>query len=278
MTPLVPTRPPSRAAGQARFVAVALSLAIHGAAAAAFLFAVDDERPAPGGTISVELVSALPGGSGGPHETADKPTSKAEPAQTAEAATPAETANTKPAPETLEAPIKPAADEPRETVAKPKPKAEPEAVRKLEEAARPKLATKPAPRVAPARKAEPDAARDAGTAGPAGSAADGPQIAAIERTAPGFAVGSGANPLPDYPYRARRAGHQGRVVLKVAVGADGVPVAVTVERSSGHDSLDDAALDTVRRWRFAPATVGGVAVAGTVEVPITFRLVNDTAR
>jgi protein TonB len=272
MMPLAPPRPPSRAAGQARFAAVALSLAIHGVAAAAFLLAVDDERPAPGGTISVELVSALPGGSGGPHATADKPASKTEPA------TPAETADTKPAPETLEAPVVPAADEPHETAAKPKPKAEPEAVRTLEEAARPKLATKPAPTVAPVRKAEPDAARDAGTAGPAGSAADGPEIAALERTAPGFAVGSGANPLPDYPYRARRAGHQGRVVLKVAVGADGVPVTVTVERSSGHDSLDDAALDTVRRWRFAPATAGGVAVPGTIEVPITFRLVNDSAR
>jgi len=278
MTSPASPRPASRAAGQARFAAVALSLAIHGAAAAAFLFAVDDERPAPGGTITVELVSALPGGSGGPHATADKPASKAEPATAAEVAAPVETADAEPAPKTLEAPVMPAADEPQEKSAKPKPKAEPDAVRALEEAARPKLATKPAPRVAQARKAEPDAAHDAGTAGPAGSAADGPQIAAIERTAPGFAVGSGANPLPDYPYRARRAGHQGRVVLKVAVGADGVPVAVTVERSSGHDSLDDAALDTVRRWRFAPATVGGVAVAGAVEVPITFRLVNDTAR
>ena len=67
-------------------------------------------------------------------------------------------------------------------------------------------------------------------------------------------------------------------MLKVAVSAGGTPVAVTVEHSSGHDSLDDAALDTVRRWHFTPATLGGLAVAGTVEVPITFRLVGEKPR
>ena len=275
MTPAAPPRPPSRAAGRARYAALALSLAIHGAAAAAILFAVDDDRPAPGGAISVELVSAVPGGSGGAHETADRPARDPEPEKKVETTAPAETAEAKPVPDRTEkAPVAPAADEGRE-LAKPKPKAEPEAVRQLEEAARPKLAHRPAKTSTPEHKAEPDIARDTGTAGPAGSAADAPQVATVDRTAPGFAVGSGANPLPDYPYRARRAGHEGRVVLRVAVDAAGMPTAVTVARSSGHDSLDDAALEAVRHWRFTPATAAGLAVAGTVEVPITFRLVGD---
>ncbi|MGE5147681.1 MAG: TonB family protein [Candidatus Eiseniibacteriota bacterium] len=276
MTPLAPHRP-SRPAGRARFGALALSLALHGAAAAAILYGVDQALPAPGGAISVELVASVPGGSAGAHSAADTPAAKPEPAPTAQPEKAEAIPKVEPAPEPTEAPVVPAKDEPTETKPLPKPAPAPEATRALEQAARPKLALKPAPkpaqRAAPARQSEPDRMRDSGTAGPAGSAADTPQTAALERTAPGFAVGSGANPLPDYPYRARRLGHEGRVVLKVAVGANGVPASVTVEHSSGHDTLDDAALDTVRRWHFTPATLAGVAVAGTVEVPITFRLV-----
>jgi protein TonB len=270
--------------------ALGLSLAIHGAAAAAFLIAAEDDLPVPGGAISVELVAALPGGSAGAHAAADKPAPAPEETATEAAREPAvpekpepepvEPAKTEAVPEPVEkdAPILPAADAPAETVVRPKPPAQPEAARKLEEAARPKLADKPPAKPAPARKAAPDTARDSGTAGPSGAAADTPEVAAIERTAPGFAVGSGANPLPDYPYRARRLGQQGRVVLRVAVSPNGMPVEVEVARSSGHDNLDDAALDTVRQWRFTPAQIGGVAVAGTVEVPITFRLLGENAR
>lgn len=281
MTPLVPRRPPSRAAGRARFAAIALSVAIHGAAAAALLYSRDEALPAPGGAISVELVAAVPGGSAGAHVAADLPAAKPEPVQQQpqpEATRPAATTAPEPVPETAEAPTAPAEEMPSEPKPLPKPAPAPQVTKQLESAARPKLAAKPSPPATPARQAEPDTARDKGTAGPAGSAADAPQTATVERTAPGFAVGSGANPLPDYPYRARRLGQQGRVVLKVAVGADGTPVAVTVEHSSGHDSLDDAALESVRRWHFTPASVGGIAVPGTVEVPITFRLVKETPR
>jgi protein TonB len=274
VTPLAPLCPPSRAAGRARYAALALSLAIHGAAAA-LLFGAHDTRPVPGGAISVELVAAVPGGSAGAHETADRPAREPEPEKAVEPQKPAETTEVKPRPEPEEKPeppVAPVAEEGRE-LAKPKP--EPEAVRTLEETARPKLALKPAKAAAAAHKAEPDTARDTGSAGPAGSAANGPQVATVERTAPGFAVGSGANPLPDYPYHARRAGYQGRVVLRVAVGLDGTPRTVAVARSSGHDVLDDAALAAVRRWRFTPATVAGLPVEGTVEVPIEFRLVGD---
>ena len=65
------------------------------------------------------------------------------------------------------------------------------------------------------------------------------------------------------------------MAMAVKVSPNGVPAQVTVKESSGHDSLDAAALDTVRRWRFTPATLGGTAVAGAVEVPITFRLVGE---
>ncbi|RPH46639.1 MAG: energy transducer TonB [Burkholderiales bacterium] len=56
-------------------------------------------------------------------------------------------------------------------------------------------------------------------------------------------------------------GEQGEVRLDVHVGADGAVIDVQVRASSGSPALDRAAIDTVRRWRFRPATVDGQAVA-----------------
>lgn len=80
------------------------------------------------------------------------------------------------------------------------------------------------------------------------------------------------NPRPPYPLAARRQGIEGRVLLSVQVGADGASHAVRLKRSSGHALLDDAALQTVRRWRFVPAQRGDTPVESWVDVPILFRL------
>jgi len=77
---------------------------------------------------------------------------------------------------------------------------------------------------------------------------------------------------PLYPASARARGAQGRVVLRVVVSAEGVPVAITVARTSGHDDLDTAATEAVHAWRFAPATRDGAPVSATAEVPVSFRL------
>jgi protein TonB len=80
------------------------------------------------------------------------------------------------------------------------------------------------------------------------------------------------NPRPRYPWISRRRGEQGRVVLEVAVAADGRAKEVRVKRSSGSARLDRAALAAVRAWRFKPALSYGRAVAGRIDVPIVFRL------
>ncbi|MEE8283537.1 MAG: TonB family protein [Alphaproteobacteria bacterium] len=80
------------------------------------------------------------------------------------------------------------------------------------------------------------------------------------------------NPRPQYPWISRRRGEQGRVVLEVAVAADGRAKEVRVKRSSGSARLDRAALAAVRAWRFKPALSYGRAVAGRIDVPIVFRL------
>ena len=87
-----------------------------------------------------------------------------------------------------------------------------------------------------------------------------------------------SNPPPYYPASARRHAQQGTVTVKVLVGADGSVERAEIADSSGFDSLDDAALETVRsRWRFVPARHGGVAVESWVLVPIRFALLEANA-
>ena len=71
---------------------------------------------------------------------------------------------------------------------------------------------------------------------------------------------------------ARRLGEEGRVLLRVTVGADGRVRDAAVRQSSGYDDLDRAALRAVRRWTFVPARADGRAVASRVTVPIDFKL------
>lgn len=82
-------------------------------------------------------------------------------------------------------------------------------------------------------------------------------------------------PEPAYPTLARRLGYEGRVVLHIQVMATGSVGAVQVERSSGYALLDEAALESVKRWRFKPAQRGGQPVDATLLVPITFKLQNQ---
>ncbi len=79
-----------------------------------------------------------------------------------------------------------------------------------------------------------------------------------------------SSPPPAYPREALRRGESGETLLRVHVGADGVPYAIDLVRSSGSRSLDRAATDAARKWRFNPARRGGQAIAGTVQVPISF--------
>jgi protein TonB len=80
------------------------------------------------------------------------------------------------------------------------------------------------------------------------------------------------NTPPIYPETARRAGWEGRVTVRVEVSADGSPMSVALQKSSGYGVLDQAALRAVKSWRFQPRTMGGVAMAGTVDVPVNFTL------
>lgn len=82
------------------------------------------------------------------------------------------------------------------------------------------------------------------------------------------------NPKPEYPPVAKSRGWTGKVLLRVQVSAEGLSNGVAVEQSSGHEMLDDAAVEAVKQWRFIPAKRGETPVASSVIVPIIFTLRN----
>ncbi|NMG73829.1 TonB family protein [Aromatoleum diolicum] len=80
------------------------------------------------------------------------------------------------------------------------------------------------------------------------------------------------NPAPAYPPLARRMREEGKVMLRVQVTAEGLPGKVELAESSGVSRLDNAARESVLRWRFVPAKQDGRAVDASVIVPIVFKL------
>lgn len=81
-----------------------------------------------------------------------------------------------------------------------------------------------------------------------------------------------SNAPPQYPVQALLGGQEGRVLIRVLVGADGRAERASIFATSGHALLDAAALDAVLRWRFEPARGNGRAVAHEVVVPVRFSI------
>jgi periplasmic protein TonB len=80
------------------------------------------------------------------------------------------------------------------------------------------------------------------------------------------------NPAPAYPALSRRLGEAGRVILRVFVDPNGLASRIEIFTSSQFDRLDQAAVEAVRRWRFAPALLGDKPVSASVLVPVNFSL------
>ena len=80
------------------------------------------------------------------------------------------------------------------------------------------------------------------------------------------------NPKPHYPLLARNQGIEGRVVVNVLVSAQGTVKTISVGQSSGSRLLDNAALQTVKKWRFHPVLHNGKAVPSSETVPVVFKL------
>lgn len=82
-----------------------------------------------------------------------------------------------------------------------------------------------------------------------------------------------ANSHKKYPRMARQARIEGKVWVKLTVDQRGKIVAVELARTSGHDILDRAAVDMIRRIeQFPPAPKGARWSRKTFKLPIKFEM------
>jgi TonB family protein len=75
---------------------------------------------------------------------------------------------------------------------------------------------------------------------------------------------------PAYPEIAKEARVQGVVILECTISAEGNVTDVTVLR--GIPLLDEAAIQAVRQWRYAPTLLNGQAVPVIMTMTVNFRL------
>lgn len=115
-----------------------------------------------------------------------------------------------------------------------------------------------------------------GTPGPAPVLAPPPPPPPPPPPAPVIQAKVGADfarkPGLEYPRLARREEWEGTVILRAQVLPNGRVGTVSVQKSSGHSVLDDAAVSAAKTWSFVPATQGGNPVAGAVTFPVQFKL------
>lgn len=183
----------------------------------------------------------------------------------------------------LPAPVAQIADSPKPDVKKPpKPQSKPKALTKTP----PKPLAKPAKNLIASRQAnrsvaeasllptlprfEPKPVSTTTQAAP--SSAPAAPAAAEPISLPHLNADYLHNPAPDYPPESRELGEQGRVLVRAKISTDGKVEQVMLRKSSGFQRLDEAALSSVKQWRFVPAQQSEVQVAAWVVVPVAFYL------
>lgn len=77
---------------------------------------------------------------------------------------------------------------------------------------------------------------------------------------------------PTYPERARRAGVEGRVTVRLRISAAGEVLSADLAASSGSASLDAAALSAAQASRFTPAQAEAGAVPSEATATYRFEL------
>jgi protein TonB len=210
---------------------------------------------------------------------------------------PTPTASTSPKPQPAPPPvIKPKPKPKPRRVAKPKPKVM-KAVKKQEKVEAPE----PPPSLALPRPASPSTASASGrTTASLGRATGsvrgrgGTGSGSGGGSGPGSGVGQGPGPgagsllqgyllqvrrllerQKKYPRMAQRMNMQGVVLLQFTIAADGGIQGTHLCRTSGHDLLDEAAQETVRRvGKFPPLPKALGRQKLAVQIPLAFRLTN----
>lgn len=80
-------------------------------------------------------------------------------------------------------------------------------------------------------------------------------------------------PKPPFPYSARRAGFEGRVVLRAVIGSDGKVRDALIDKSSGRKDTDEVAVRTLKeKWLFNPALADGLPVESKEMIVVIYSI------
>jgi protein TonB len=77
---------------------------------------------------------------------------------------------------------------------------------------------------------------------------------------------------PSYPRPARLARIQGYVTMEVVISPDGTVTDVSIVEAAPPRMFDIAAMDAMKRWKFRPRLVNGVAVSQRAHQTIEFKI------
>ena len=77
---------------------------------------------------------------------------------------------------------------------------------------------------------------------------------------------------PPYPLIARKQGWEGTVILRLEILPNGTVGMTKLKETSGHQLLDESAIQTVQKWQFIPAKDGEFPIRVFVDLPVTFNL------
>jgi TonB family protein len=127
----------------------------------------------------------------------------------------------------------------------------------------PPPAATPMPTSVAAAPAATPAAPQAGGTRPGEIVSPGPGVTAPKRI---------QSPPLDYPPIAKRMKREAEVVIRVLVDEGGRPIQVELAGPKVGLGFDEAALENVRKTKFAPATKNGVPVKMWMELKISFKL------
>lgn len=79
---------------------------------------------------------------------------------------------------------------------------------------------------------------------------------------------------PKYPLKELREGLEGAVIVHFLVDPQGVPLQVSVVRSTGVTAFEQAAVAAVKQWRFSPArdAQGKAKISNLLQVQLQFKI------
>lgn len=98
-----------------------------------------------------------------------------------------------------------------------------------------------------------------------------PAAHASTRVAPSMSARHSCR-TPDYPPSSERLGEEGTVQLSFLIGVDGRVADSRIDKSSGFERLDQAALSALSRCTFEPGSVNGVAQAAWFSMKYVWKI------